>query len=583
MTDLVIRGGLVVDGTGAAPFIGDVAIEDGKITETGKVTGRARREIEAGGLIVTPGFVDPHTHFDGQATWDSRLAPSSQHGVTTVVTGNCGVGFAPARADRHEWLIGLLEGVEDIPGTALAEGLPWDWESFPEYLDSLDRVPRTIDVGVQIPHAALRVYVMGERGADPHESPTAAELDGMARRVGEGLDAGAIGFSTSRTENHRTKAGAPLGTLRAEAAELLAIAAVMRDKGKGVVQLISDCYQSDDAAFARQELDLISSIARTSGRPLSYTVLQAHNVPGRFRELLSHIRDLRAEGLNVKGQMAPRPVGILLGLEASVNPFSRCASYAEVAGLALAERVAALRQAERRRRILAEHAGLMAAAQESGVMTLVERFESMYLLADPVDYDLSATPSLTELARAQGADPAAWVYDAMLDHDGTQLLYAPVLNFADRNFGAIQEMITSPETLFGLSDAGAHCGAICDASMTTSYLTTWVRDRKGAEAIPLERVVHQLTRRPAEHLGWLDRGLLSPGHLADVNIIDLDGLGCRPPRIVHDLPAGGRRLVQDATGYRHTIKKGVPTLEDGQLTGELPAGLLRGTRPAPAR
>jgi N-acyl-D-aspartate/D-glutamate deacylase len=583
MTDLVIRGGLVVDGTGAAPFIGDVAIEDGKITETGKVTGRARREIEAGGLIVTPGFVDPHTHFDGQATWDSRLAPSSQHGVTTVVTGNCGVGFAPARTDRHEWLIGLLEGVEDIPGTALAEGLPWDWESFPEYLDSLDRVPRTIDVGVQIPHAALRVYVMGERGADPHESPTAAELDGMARRVGEGLDAGAIGFSTSRTENHRTKAGAPLGTLRAEAAELLAIAAVMRDRGKGVVQLISDCYQSDDAAFARQELDLISSIARTSGRPLSYTVLQAHNVPGRFRELLSHIRDLRAEGLNVKGQMAPRPVGILLGLEASVNPFSRCASYAEVAGLALAERVAALRQAERRRRILAEHAGLMAAAQESGVMTFVERFESMYLLADPVDYDLSATPSLTELARAQGADPAAWVYDAMLDHDGTQLLYAPVLNFADRNFGAIQEMITSPETLFGLSDAGAHCGAICDASMTTSYLTTWVRDRKGAEAIPLERVVHQLTRRPAEHLGWLDRGLLSPGHLADVNIIDLDGLGCRPPRIVHDLPAGGRRLVQDATGYRHTIKKGVPTLEDGQLTGELPAGLLRGTRPAPAR
>jgi N-acyl-D-aspartate/D-glutamate deacylase len=583
MTDLVIRGGLVVDGTGAAPFIGDVAIEDGKITGTGKVTGRARREIEAGGLIVTPGFVDPHTHFDGQATWDSLLAPSSQHGVTTVVTGNCGVGFAPARTDRHEWLIGLLEGVEDIPGTALAEGLPWDWESFPEYLDSLDRVPRTIDVGVQIPHAALRVYVMGERGADPHESPTSAELDGMARRVGEGLDAGAIGFSTSRTENHRTKAGAPLGTLRAEAAELLAIAAVMRDKGKGVVQLISDCYQSDDAAFARQELGLISSIARTSGRPLSYTVLQAHNVPGRFRELLSHIRDLRAEGLNVKGQMAPRPVGILLGLEASVNPFSRCASYAEVAGLALAERVAALRQAERRRRILAEHAGLMAAARESGVMTFVERFESMYLLADPVDYDLSATPSLTELARAQGADPAAWVYDALLDHDGTQLLYAPVLNFADRNFGAIQEMITSPETLFGLSDAGAHCGAICDASMTTSYLTTWVRDRKGAEAIALERVVHQLTRRPAEHLGWLDRGLLSPGHLADVNIIDLDGLGCRPPRIVHDLPAGGRRLVQDATGYRHTIKKGVPTLEDGQLTGELPAGLLRGTRPAPAR
>jgi N-acyl-D-aspartate/D-glutamate deacylase len=583
MTDLVIRGGLVVDGSGAAPFTGDVAIEDGKITDVGKVTGRAPREINADGLVVTPGFVDPHTHFDGQATWDPKLAPSSQHGVTTVVMGNCGVGFAPARPDRHDWLIGLLEGVEDIPGTALAEGLPWDWESFPQYLDSLDRLPRTIDVGVQIPHAALRVYVMGERGADPHESPTATELDGMARRVGEGLEAGAIGFSTSRTENHRTKDGAPLGTLRAEASELLAIAAVMREKGKGVVQLISDCYQTEDTAFAQRELDLISGIARTSGRPLSYTVLQAHNVPGRFRELLSHIRNLRAEGLNVKGQMAPRPVGILLGLEASVNPFSRCVSYGEIAGLPLAERVAALRQPERRQRILAEHADVMAKARESGVMTVINRFESMYLLADPVDYDLKATSSLTELARAQGADPAEWVYGAMLGHGGTQLFYAPILNFADRNFGAIQEMITSPETLFGLSDAGAHCGAICDASFTTSYLTTWVRDRKGAGAIPLERVVHQLTRRPAEHIGWLDRGLLSPGYLADVNIIDFDGLGCRPPRIIHDLPAGGRRLVQDATGYRYTIKKGVPTLEDGQLTGEYPAGLLRGTRPAPQR
>src|ERR1700760_1820811 len=267
MTDLVIRGGLVVDGSGAPPFTGDVAIEDGKITDVGQVTGAGRREIDATGLLVTPGFVDPHTHFDGQATWDPMLAPSSHHGVTTVVMGNCGVGFAPARTDRHDWLIGLLEGVEDIPGTALAEGLPWDWESFPQYLDSLDRLPRTIDVGVQIPHAALRVYVMGERGADPHESPTAAELDGMARRVGEGLDAGAVGFSTSRTENHKTKAGAPLGTLRAEAAELLAIATVMRERGKGVVQLISDCYQTDDAAFARQGLGPVPGPPPARGAP----------------------------------------------------------------------------------------------------------------------------------------------------------------------------------------------------------------------------------------------------------------------------------------------------------------------------
>jgi N-acyl-D-aspartate/D-glutamate deacylase len=530
---------------------------------------------------VTPGFIDPHTHFDGQATWDPVLAPSSKHGVTSLVMGNCGVGFAPAKVSRHDWLIGMLEGVEDIPGTALAEGLPWDWESFPQYLDSLDRGARTIDVGVHVPHAALRAYVMGERGADPHEHPNSAEIEGMARRVGEGLEAGAVGFSTSRTEAHRTKDGANLGTLRAEAVELLAVAEVMKEKGKGVVQLISDCYRTDDDAFAQQELDLISSIARTSGRPLSYTVLQAHNVPKRFQELVSHIRGLRAEGLNVKGQMAPRPVGILLGLEASVNPFTRCAAYMEVAGLPLAERVAALGDPERRRRILEQHAHLIAEARDSGVMTILSRFESMHVLPDPVDYDLSASSSLTELARAHGADPSEYVYDAMLAYDGTQLFYVPVANFADHNLNAVQEMISSPETMFGLSDAGAHCGAICDASMTTSYLTTWVRDRKGEEAIPVERVVHHLTRRPAEHFGWLDRGLLAPGYVADVNVIDLDALGCRPPRIVHDLPAGGRRLVQDATGYRLTIKHGVPTFEDGQHTGALPARLMRGTRPAP--
>ena len=579
MADLVIRGGLVIDGSGTAPYIADVAIEDGTITEVGRVTRHARREIEADGLIVTPGFVDPHTHFDGQATWDPVLAPSSKHGVTSLVMGNCGVGFAPAEVSRHDWLIGMLEGVEDIPGTALTEGLPWDWESFPQYLDSLDRRPRTIDVGVHVPHAALRAYVMGERGADPHEHPNATEIEGMARRVGEGLEAGAIGFSTSRTDVHRTKDGANLGTLRAEALELLAVAEVMKEKGMGVVQLISDCYRTEDAAFAQQELDLISSIARTSGRPLSYTVLQAHNVPTRFQELVSHIRGLRSEGLNVKGQMAPRPVGILLGLEASVNPFTRCAAYREMAGLPLAERVAALGDPERRRRILGQHADLI--ARDSGVMTLLSRFESMHVLSDPVDYDLSASPSLTELARANGADPSEYVYDAMLAHDGTQLFYVPVANFADHNLNAVREMISSPETMFGLSDAGAHCGAICDASMTTSYLTMWARDRKGEEAIPLERVVHHMTRRPAEHFGWLDRGLIAPGYAADVNVIDLDALGCRPPRIVHDLPAGGRRLVQDATGYRLTIKHGVPTFEDGEHTGALPAGLIRGTRPAP--
>ncbi len=581
MVDLVIRGGLVVDGSGGPAVIADVAITGGRITEIGQIARSAGREIDADGLVVTPGFVDPHTHFDGQATWDPLLAPSSQHGVTTIVMGNCGVGFAPAAGNRHDWLIGLLEGVEDIPGTALAEGLPWDWESFPEYLDSLDRRTRTIDVGVQVPHAALRTYVMGERGADPHEAPTAAEVEGMARRVGEALDAGAIGFSTSRTEAHRTRDGAFLGTLRAEAAELLAIAAVMNERGRGVVQLISDCYRTDDDEFARAELDLISSIAHTSRRPFSFTVLQAHNVPMRYRELLDHIRRLRAEGLEVKGQMAPRPVGILLGLEASLNPFSRCRAYAEISRLPLAERVAALGAPERRQAILAQQADLLADGRQAAAMNRLGRLDSMYVLTDPVDYDLRPELSITELARSRGADPTEFVYQALLGGEGTQLFYVPVMNFAERNLDAVREMITSPATLFGLSDAGAHCGSICDASFTTSYLTTWARDRKSEGAIPLERVVHHLTRRPAQHVGWLDRGLLAPGYLADVNVIDLDALGCRPPRIVHDLPAGGRRLIQESTGYRCTIKSGVVTFEDGKHTGALPAGLLRGTRPRP--
>ena len=579
--DLIVRGGTVVDGSGAPGRTADVGIRDGVVVEVGRIDGGAPTVIDADGLLVTPGFVDIHTHFDGQATWDGELRPSSQHGVTTVAMGNCGVGFAPARPDRHEWLISLLEGVEDIPGTALAEGLTWGWESFPEYLDVLASQPRTVDVGAHVPHAALRTYVMGDRGADHLQHPTDDEIDEMAQLVEEALAAGAIGFATSRTEVHRTSAGANIGTLQAGEAELLAVAAAMRRAGRGVIQLISDCYQSTDDDFARTELDLIEAVARTAARPLSFTVQQAYHAPDRWRDLFGRIGRWRAEGLDVRGQVAPRPIGVLLGYEATANPFLFCAGYAEVSSLPLPERVAALRDPERRRRILDEHAELVASLPDGILRQIAAGFDISFEMSDPVDYALDATKSLGAEARRRGIDPAGLVYDTLLQRDGQQLLYLPLFNFAHGDFDDIHEMLTSPLSLYGLSDAGAHCGAICDASSTTSFLTVWARDRTDEQRIPVEDVVHHLTRRTAAHVGWLDRGLLSPGHVADLNVIDLDALGCAPPRIAHDLPAGGRRLVQDATGYRWTLKSGVPTFVDGAPTGARPGGLLRGPRPTP--
>jgi N-acyl-D-aspartate/D-glutamate deacylase len=582
MADLVIRNGTVVDGTGAPPVVADVEITGDRVTAVGRGAGRAAREIDADGLLVTPGFVDIHTHFDGQVTWDPIVAPSSLHGVTTIAMGNCGVGFAPARPDRHAWLIGLLEGVEDIPGTALAEGLTWDWETFPEYLDALDAKPHTLDIAAHVPHAAVRTYVMGDRGAIHTEAPTDDELDRMAALVRESIDAGALGFATSRTDVHRTKDGTNIGTLSATERELLAVANALRGAGRGVTQLISDAYQTPDDEVAASELDLIEAFARTSGRPLSFTVQQAYHSPDRWRFLFDRVARMREGGLDVKPQVAPRPIGVLLGLDATANPFLFTQSYHEVADLPRAERVAALRDPERRRRILAEHAQMLAGLPDGLFKQIAGGWDVMFPLTDPVDYELDADWSFGARARAAGADAAELVYDALLDHDGAQLLYLPLFNFAHGTFDDIFEMISTPFSLFGLSDAGAHCGAICDASMTTSSLVVWSRDRKRGERLPIEDVVHQQTQRTAQHVGWLDRGVLAPGYLADVNVIDFDALGCRPPHLVHDLPAGGRRLMQEATGYRYTIKAGAVTFEDGNHTGELPGCLVRGTRPSPA-
>jgi len=585
MADLVIRNATIIDGTGAPATTGDLAVEGERIVAVGdcsEVATVGARVIDAEGLLLTPGFVDLHTHYDGQITWDPIVAPSSVHGVTSVAVGNCGVGFAPAAPDRHDWLIGLLEGVEDIPGTALAEGLTWNWESFPEYLDAVAAMPRTLDVASHVPHAALRTYVMGDRGADHTAEPTDDELARMAALLGEALDAGGIGFATSRTEIHRTKDGTNIGTLTAGERELLALAEVMRARGRGVTQLISDCYLSTDEEFAAREVDLIEAFARTSGRPLSFTVQQPYHAPDRWRYLFERVTQARATGLDLKPQVATRPIGVLEGLEATANPFLFCPSYGPLQFLPLAERVAALRDPALKERILREHAELMAAVPDGLLRQLSGGFDVMFRLTDPVDYELDPSDSLAAVAARAGVDVTSLAYDTLLEEDGRRLMYIPLFNYANHSFDDIAEMIRTPFSLFGLSDAGAHCGAICDASMTTSTLTVWARDRKHGERLPIEWLVHGYTQRTAAHLGWFDRGVLAPGYLADLNLIDLDRLACRPPRIVHDLPAGGRRLVQDAAGYRATVKRGLVTFEDGEHTGALPGTLLRGSQPAPA-
>jgi N-acyl-D-aspartate/D-glutamate deacylase len=579
--DLVIRNGLLVDGRGAPPRHADVAIVDDRIAEVGLDVGRGYREIDADGLIVTPGFVDPHTHYDGQATWDPLLAPSSHHGVTSVVMGNCGVGFAPVAPDRHEWLIEMMEGVEDIPGTALHEGLRWDWESFPEYLDALDRQRRTIDVGTHVPHAALRAFVMGERGADPDLHPDGHELAQMAKLLEQGLDAGALGVSTSRTERHRTSGGDNLGTLRAREPELLELASVLRARGSGVFQFLSDSYRTTDDEFARQEFELVTAFARASRCPVSYTVQQDMAAPERWRDLIKLAADLQAEGLDVKAQVAPRPIGVLLGLEASANVFTPSRAYRKITGLPIKERIAALRDPELRRRILDGHAQLTSGPDAFAGYAFFGRFDDMYILEDPVDYDLDRSRSLGAVARRAGVDPAEYAYDVQLQRDGAQLIYTPMFNFVHGNLDTVHEMITSPVAMFGLSDAGAHCGQICDGSMTTSYLSLWARDRIGEDGMPIEGVVHQISQRPAAHFGWLDRGVVAPGFLADLNVIDLERLECAPPEIATDLPAGGRRLLQAARGYHSTLKSGVVTFEGGVHTGELPGALVRGAQPGP--
>jgi N-acyl-D-aspartate/D-glutamate deacylase len=568
--DLVIRNGTVADGSGGALREADIAVTGGRIAAVGKVDGAGAEEIDAKGLLVTPGFVDIHTHYDGQVTWDARLQPSSWHGVTTVVMGNCGVGFAPVRRADRDRLIELMEGVEDIPGAALHEGLSWNWESFGDYLDALERTPHDIDFCAQLPHGALRVYVMGERGAKL-EPATEADIAQMRALTTEAMRAGALGFTTSRTLNHRTVKGDPTPSLRATQAELMGIVKGMRDAGSGVIELISDFDNPDPLT----EFGMLRSLVAESGRPLSLSLAQAGRDADGWKGLLAMIAQASKDGLPMRGQVAPRPIGLLLGLQGTINPFIAHEAFAAIKDKPLAEKVAAMRDPAFRARIMAEND----AGQTHPLARRVMAFDQIYPLGNPPNYEPPRESAIGAQARAAGRDPAEIAYDMLLEDEGRAFLFSPFANYTNFNLDCCGEMIASPDTVMGLGDGGAHVGIISDASYTTYLLTHWGRDRAHGR-FDLGYLVKRQTADTARAVGLLDRGLLAPGMKADINVIDFDRLRVDAPSMAFDLPAGGKRLLQGAQGYAATIVSGQVTYRDGKAMGPLPGKLVRGPQAA---
>ncbi|HIG43507.1 MAG: amidohydrolase family protein [bacterium] len=560
--DLIVRGGRVIDGSGEPERTADIAIKDGKIESIGKVSGKAKREIDANGALVTPGFVDIHTHYDGQVTWSNRLNPSSHHGVTTVVMGNCGVGFAPVRPTDHDLLIKLMEGVEDIPGIALHEGLPWAWESFPDYLDYLDQRAFDMDVGAQLPHAAVRVYVMGERGAN-RDMATGEDIAEMRRLTTEAIKAGALGFTSSRTLNHRSSSGDPTPSLTAARNELVGIGQGIKDAGRGVLEMISD-FKDLDEEFAS-----LMAMTQASGTSMTISLAQGINPQG-WKILLDRIDEANKRGIPMKGQVAPRAIGILLGLNCTLNPFIRYPSYREIADLPLNERVNRLLDASFRQKLLSED------PKPGGPERLLTSFERMWVLGDTPNYEPDPRDSIAATAERQGVSPQSLTLDAMLYKDGEQILYTPFANYAESNLDCCREMILAENTVMGLGDGGAHVGTICDASFVTYLLTHWGRDRIRGELIDLPTLVKAQSADTAAAVGLLDRGLLMPGKRADLNVIDFDNLKVHTPTMVHDLPAGKKRLEQTTEGYLATICHGEVTYENGVATNALPGRLVRG-------
>ena len=560
---LVIRNGTIVDGTGGEPYQADLAITGDRITAIGGAIPQGTEEIDATGKLVTPGFVDVHTHYDAQVTWSSRLSPSSWNGVTTVLLGNCGVGFAPCHPDQHDMLVKLMEGVEDIPEVVLTEGLPWTWHSFPDFLDTLGRNEYDVDVAAQVPHAALRVYVMGQRGAD-REPATEADRARMAELTAEGLRAGALGFSTSRTLNHRTLDGKHIPTLRAEEAELTAIAHAMRQEGAGWMQIVSD-FEDQEGEFG-----LFRRLAEESTRPVTLTLLQSDVRPEGWRELLGQIAEANDAGLRITGQVRSRPTSVLLGFELSQNPFMRCESYMAIAHLPFEERMQSLRDPAFRARVVAEP------FQGGRRASRVQRWDRMFPLGDPPNYEPAPEDSVAARAAREGRTPEEVAYDLMLGDDGRAILYLPVTNYAAGNLDIVRDMIADPNTLLGLGDGGAHVGIMCDATATSYTLTHWTRDRPRGGLFPVAWAIKRLSADNAHAIGLHDRGVLATGKKADINIIDYDRLRLRSPRIVYDLPAGGKRLVQVTEGFDATIVSGAVVYRNGEATGALPGRLVRG-------
>jgi N-acyl-D-amino-acid deacylase len=568
MHDIVIRGGTVIDGSGQPAFAGDIAIDGGRLSAVGGVAGPACRDISADGLLVTPGWVDVHTHYDGQATWDPILAPSSWHGVTTILFGNCGVGFAPVRPHHRDALIDLMEGVEDIPGPVLAEGLKWDWQSFPDFLDALERMPRTIDVAAQIPHHPLRVYVMGDR-AVRRERATADDIVEMRRLTEEAVRAGAFGFTTSRTDAHKTTRGEMVAGRFAEIDELSGIGAGLGATAAGTFGMNSD-FEDEKAEFA-----WITRLAKETGRPVWFLLTDRPTDPQRWRRIMAGVHRARAEGASVTAQVAGRPVGVILGIAGSLNPFAVRERYKPVESLPLPERLARLRDPAVRRLIIEDRPSPMLLKRYGPLVQFVAgQWDRMYVMGDPPDYEPRAETSVAAIAAREGCSPDEVAYD-YLTADAGNFLFFPVTGYAQDDHEPIREMLTDPGTLLGLGDGGAHVAMIVDASAPTYMLTHWGRDRKRGPGLPLEYMVKRQTSETADFFGFHDRGRLQPGKRADINLIDFERLRLHAPEVVNDLPAGGKRLVQRAEGYEATLVAGTPVFEKGEHTGAKPGRLVR--------
>ena len=568
MHDLVIRNGTIIDGSGKPGIAGDIAIDGGKIVAVGGKAGAGRREIDANGLLVTPGWVDIHTHYDGQIFWDPYLSPSSWHGVTTVVMGNCGVGFAPRARGQEDFLIGMMETVEDIPGVALSTSINWDWESFPEYLDAIAAKKRGIDIGTQVPHCAVRAYVMGERGIH-NEEATPDDIATMASIVREALKAGALGLSTSRTAAHRAKSKEFVPGTFAKQAELFGIGRVLGEVGHGALQIVSDLIGDET------EMAWIARLSKETRRPATFGAVVGDTTTESLHKLMRLVSAANADGAYLVPQIAPRNAAALMGLEASVHPFITHRAYRPLSRLSLEEKVAKLRDPAVRAQILAD----VPAVKEALTLRMVTNFDNYFQLGDPPDYEPSREMSIAQRARREGRTPQELAYDIMLERGGHELIYMP-FTYLDYSLESNREMMLDPTVVLGQGDGGAHCGLICDSTMPTFLMTYFARDRKRGPLLPLEFAVKLHTRDTAVLYGLADRGLLAPGMKADVNLIDFDNLRMGAPEMVYDLPAGGRRLVQRVAGYKYTIASGEVIFQDGEASGAMPGKLIRGPQTA---